>query len=148
MQRTCQVLWLNSEGRVSNSPAPIEKSLYFSIARGEQLLSHKPRSSKGWFIHCRRPQAAPSWTYFNFLCISTNSATEFPAISLACCVYMNINAIARTHYIKHHAACALQFACLCCGLCCGQAGNVIGHWRENVKRVCDGRTAIWSRIRY
>ena len=48
-----------------------------------------------YFAAGRGPQAAPSWTYFNFLCISTNSATEFPAISLACCVCMNINAIAR-----------------------------------------------------
>ena len=31
--------------------------------------------------------------YFNFLCISTNGAMEFPAISLACCVSMNAYAL-------------------------------------------------------
>ena len=53
-----------------------------------------------YFAAGRRPQAAPSWTYFNFLCVTTNIATEFPVISLACCVCININAIARTHTWK------------------------------------------------
>ena len=46
---------------------------------------------------------------------------EFPAISLACCVCMNINCDCAYAHMKNYAACALQFACcgLCCALCCG-----------------------------
>ena len=53
-------------------------------------------------------------SYFNFLCISTNIAMEFPAISFACCVCMNINCDCAYAHMKNYAACALQ--CACCGL--------------------------------
>ena len=66
--------------------------MYFYIKAGSYFAAGRSPQAAG-----RGPQAAPSWTYFNFLCISINSAMEFPAILFACCVCMNINAIARKY---------------------------------------------------
>ena len=44
---------------------------------------------KGRLILCRRPQVEHK--YFHFLCISTNGAMEFPAISLVCCMKLFTN---------------------------------------------------------
>ena len=71
---------------------------------------------KGRFILCRRPHQGEHILTFS-VCISTNSATEFPAISLACCVctvYEHKCDCAFAH-MENYAACALQFE-ECCGL--------------------------------
>ena len=115
-----------------NFRAKLSLLLSWKIALGLKAGSNfaagrtKSRMSElAWLVQtlpqaaCRGPQAASrtSWTYFNFLCISTNSATEFSAISRAFCVCRNINCDCAYAHIKNHVACALQFAC--CGLCCG-----------------------------
>ena len=64
----------------TDSYSTVNSNTYSYYEHFNQLIEYV---NKGRFILCRRPQAAPSWTYFNFLCIYTNGAIKFSAISLA-----------------------------------------------------------------